>query len=148
MRRMYIAIDVDLSQWQHVMATYNKDTKKIRRFILNGEKGQREDAGNQVVNELTNLLIGRHKNAGNDPLSMRGLVDEIRVYDKVLIAEEAKAVYESKAGAMLFPQLQETLKEAKELDASGSLDTEAEEAKVTERGDCRSGKLTSRKSVV
>ena len=133
---------VDLSQWQHVMATYNKDTKKIA-FYINGEKDSEKDAGNQVVNELTNLLIGRHKNAGNDPLSMRGLVDEIRVYDKVLTAEEAKAVYESKAGAMLFPQLQETLKEAKELDALGSLDTEAEEAKVLKEAIAEAEKLTA-----
>lgn len=48
---------VDLSQWQHVMATYNKDTKKIA-FYINGEKDSEKDAGNQVVNELTNLLIG------------------------------------------------------------------------------------------
>lgn len=74
---------------------------------------------------------------------MRGLVDEIRVYDKVLTAEEAKAVYESKAGAMLFPQLQETLKEAKELDASGSLDTEAEEAKVLKEAIAEAEKLTA-----
>ena len=79
---------------------------------------------------------------------MRGLVDEIRVYDKVLTAEEAKAVYESKAGAMLFPQLQETLKEAKELDASGSLDTEAEEAKVLKEAIAEDGKINCRKSVV
>ena len=74
---------------------------------------------------------------------MRGLVDEIRVYDKVLTAEEAKAVYESKAGAMLFPQLRETLKEAKELDASGSLDTEAEEAKVLKEAIAEAEKLTA-----
>ena len=133
---------VDLSQWQHVMATYNKDTKKIA-FYINGEKDSEKDAGNQVVNELTNLLIGRHKNAGNDPLSMRGLVDEIRVYDKVLTAEEAKAVYESKAGAMLFPQLQETLKEAKALDESGSLGAEVEEAKVLKEAITEAEKLTS-----
>ena len=111
---------------------------------LTGKKA----AGNAETNALTDLLIGRHKNAGNDPLSMRGLVDEIRVYDKVLTAEEAKAVYESKAGAMLFPQLQETLKEAKALDESGSLGAEVEEAKVFERSDYRSGKINFSKSVV
>ena len=54
-----------------------------------------------------------------------------------------KAVYESKAGAMLFPQLQETLKEAKELDALGSLDTEAEEAKVLKEAIAEAEKLTA-----
>ena len=120
---------VDLSQWQHVMATYNKDTKKIA-FYINGEKDSEKDAGSQVVNELTSLLIGRHKNGGNDPLSMRGLVDEIRVYEKVLTADEAKAVYEEKAGAMLFPQLTEQIKAAEELDASGKLDENADAAKA------------------
>lgn len=120
---------VDLSQWQHVMATYNKNTKKIA-FYINGEKDSEKDAGSQVVNELTSLLIGRHKNGGNDPLSMRGLVDEIRVYEKVLTADEAKAVYEEKAGAMLFPQLTEQIKAAEELDASGKLDENADAAKA------------------
>lgn len=120
---------VDLSQWQHVMATYNKDTKKIA-FYINGEKDSEKDAGSQVVNELTSLLIGRHKNGGNDPLSMRGLVDEIRVYEKVLTADEAKAVYEEKAGAMLFPQLTEQITAAEELDASGKLDENADAAKA------------------
>lgn len=120
---------VDLSQWQHVTATYNKDTKKIA-FYINGEKDSEKDAGSQVVNELTSLLIGRHKNGGNDPLSMRGLVDEIRVYEKVLTADEAKAVYEEKAGAMLFPQLTEQITAAEELDASGKLDENADAAKA------------------
>ena len=132
----------DAKQWQHVTITYDTDTKKVT-FYVNGESDGEKAAGNAETNALTDLLIGRHKNAGNDPLSMRGLVDEIRVYDKVLTAEEAKAVYESKAGAMLFPQLQETLKEAKELDASGSLDTEAEEAKVLKEAIAEAEKLTA-----
>ena len=104
----------DAKQWQHVTITYDTDTKKVT-FYVNGESDGEKAAGNAETNALTDLLIGRHKNAGNDPLSMRGLVDEIRVYDKVLTAEEAKAVYESKAGAMLFPQLQETLKEVESI---------------------------------
>ena len=47
---------------------------------------------------------------------MRGLVDEIRVYDKVLTAEEAKAVYEIKSRSNCSShKLQETLKEAKDI---------------------------------
>ena len=132
----------DAKQWQHVTITYDTDTKKVT-FYVNGESDGEKAAGNAETNALTDLLIGRHKNAGNDPLSMRGLVDEIRVYDKVLTAEEAKAVYESKAGAMLFPQLQETLKEAKALDESGSLGAEVEEAKVLKEAITEAEKLTS-----
>ena len=86
----------DAKQWQHVTITYDTDTKKVT-FYVNGESDGEKAAGNAETNALTDLLIRRHKNAGNDPLSKRGLVDEIRVYDKVLTAEEAKAVYESKA---------------------------------------------------
>ena len=141
-QNVYSEKTFDPNLWQHVMLAYNKDTKKVT-FYINGEKDSEQSAGNAVVDSLTSLLIGRHKNEVTDPLSMRGLVDEIRVYDKVLTAEEAKAVYESKAGAMLFPQLQETLKEAKELDASGSLDTEAEEAKVLKEAIAEAEKLTA-----
>ena len=71
----------DAKQWQHVTITYDTDTKKVT-FYVNGESDGEKAAGNAETNALTDLLIGRHKNAGNDPLSMRGLVDEIRVYDK------------------------------------------------------------------
>ena len=47
-----------------------------------------------VVNATTALLIGRHKNTNNgDPHAMRGDVDELRIYEKVLTDAEAKAVY-------------------------------------------------------
>lgn len=87
---------VDINKWQQVIFVCNSETKKVQ-FYINGELDCEKDAGTGSVNELTDLLIGRHKNGGNDPLSMRGLVDEIRVYDKVLTAAEAKAIYEDKA---------------------------------------------------
>lgn len=119
----------DPNQWQHVTITYNTDTKKVTYYV-NGESDGEKAAGDAETNALTDLLVGRHKNAGNDPLSMRGLVDELRVYEKVLTADEAKAVYEEKAGAMLFPQLTEQIKAAEELDASGKVDANAEVAKA------------------
>ncbi len=141
-QNVYSEKTFDPNLWQHVMIAYNKDTKKVT-FYINGERDSEQSAGNAVVDSLTSLLIGRHKNEVTDPLSMRGLVDEIRVYDKVLTAEEAKAVYESKAGAMLFPQLQETIKEAKALDESGSLGAEVEAAKVLKEAITEAEKLTS-----
>ena len=132
----------DAKQWQHVTITYNTDTKKVT-FYVNGESDGEKAAGDAETNALTDLLVGRHKNANNDPLSMRGLVDEVRVYEKVLSADEAKAVYESKAGAMLFPQLQETLNKAKELDASGKLEAEEEAAKALKDAITEAEKLTN-----
>ncbi len=69
--------------------------RKIKYYI-NGILDSEKDAGTNEVNAVTDLLIGRHKNGGSNPMSMRGDIDEIRVYDRVLSDEEAKAVYEDK----------------------------------------------------
>lgn len=65
--------------------------------------------------------MGRHKNGGNDPLSMRGDIDEIRYYHKAVSASEAKAIYENKAGVILFDELTSVLDEACQLVATNKL---------------------------
>ena len=92
---------VDVNKWQHVTYVYTPATKKITYYI-NGQFDSQKDAGNNIVDSLTDLLIGKHKNGGNDPLSMRGFVDEIRYYEKAVNAQEAKVIYDDKAGIILF----------------------------------------------
>lgn len=92
---VYSDSSVNLDEWQHVIYVYNSVDRKIKYYI-NGVLDSEKDAGTNEVNAVTDLLIGRHKNGGSNPMSMRGDIDEIRVYDRVLSDEEAKAVYEDK----------------------------------------------------
>ena len=79
-----------------------------------------------VVNATTALLIGRHKNTDNgDPHAMRGDVDELRIYEKVLTDAEAKAIYAEKGGDIEKANLAQALQEARELYNSGKLDVSA-----------------------
>ena len=83
--------------WQHITVTFNQTTKKVC-FYINGELDSEKDLGNTVTNAVLSLRLGAHKKAGNlDPHPMRGDVDEFYVFDKVLTAGEARAVYEEKA---------------------------------------------------
>lgn len=87
---------VDVSRWQHITFVCNSETQKVQ-FYVNGVLDCEKSAGTGSVNELTDLIIGRHKSVVTSPLAMCGLIDELRVYDKVVTAEEAKAIYEEKA---------------------------------------------------
>ncbi|WP_455683077.1 LamG-like jellyroll fold domain-containing protein, partial [Thomasclavelia sp.] len=118
---------VDIDKWQHVTYVYTPATKKITYYI-NGQFDSQKDAGNNIVNSLTDLLIGRHKNGGNDPLSMRGFVDEIRYYEKAINAQEAKAIYDDKAGIILFDELVDVIEQAEILYGSNKLESSSSEA--------------------
>ncbi len=81
-----------VNDWQHVTYVYDSDAKEVS-FYINGVLDCTKAAGAGEVNALTDLIIGRHKNGGNDPLAMKGLVDELRVYEKEVTADEAAAIY-------------------------------------------------------
>lgn len=87
---------IDVNKWQHVVYVYDSDAQKVS-FYVNGQLDATKAAGSNEVNAVTDLLIGRHKNGENDPMSMAGLVDEIRVYEGVIRADTAKAIYEANA---------------------------------------------------
>lgn len=83
---------VDVNEWQHVTFVYDTENNQVS-FYVNGVLDSTKDAGSGDINELTSLLIGRHKNNVTDPLPMNGLIDEIRVYEGIVSAEQAAAIY-------------------------------------------------------
>ena len=87
---------VDPAKWQHVTFVNNAETDEVTWYV-NGELDSTKSAGTGAVNELTALFIGCHKNGQDDPMYMRGLVDEISIYEGVIDADTAKAIYEENA---------------------------------------------------
>ena len=94
-QNVYADTAVANDKWQHVALAYNHESKELT-FYVNGVKDATKAAGANVVNATTSLLIGRHKNGGSDPKSMKGMVDEIRFYNEVIDAEKAAAIYADK----------------------------------------------------
>ena len=94
---------VDVEKWQHVILVNDAANQKVK-FYINGKLDSEQAAGSGSVNALTSLLIGRHKNGGTDPQSMRGLVDEICIYEGILTDAEAMSLYEEKADLVNIPE--------------------------------------------
>ncbi len=90
---------VSVGDWQHVVFVNDAQNQKVK-FYINGKLDSEQDAGSGQVNEWTDLLVGRHKSGGSDPMSMRGLVDEICVYEGMITDAQAAALYEENAQAV------------------------------------------------
>lgn len=104
----------DVSVWQHVIFAYDATNKKVK-FYINGALDSEQDAGNNAVNALTDLYVGRHKNDGRDPWSYKGDIDEVRYYTKYVTNEEAAAIYNDKAGVVKFADLSAKIQAARSL---------------------------------
>ena len=123
-QNVYSNQTVDLQQWQWVMLTYDTDANKVK-FYINGILDSEKSAGTAEVNELTDLMIGKHKNSA---CLMRGMVDEIRVYNKVITDAEAQAIYRENAGVVLYQKLLEEKEAAQAVYDSARMGTEEAEA--------------------
>lgn len=119
---------VEKGNWQHITVTFNQTSNEVS-FYVNGELDSTQSMGAEKASGIMPLRLGAHKNAGStDPHPMRGDVDEFYAYERVLTAEEAKAIYADKATALYNSQLQALIKDAEEVYQSGTLPEDAEQA--------------------
>ena len=108
--------------WQHITVTFDQDAKKVKYYI-NGELDSQQDLGGTAVNQVLTLRLGAHKTANTtNPHPMRGDVDEFYVYNKALTDDEAKAIYEDKAGDLYEAEIQTLIQEAQALYDSQQLE--------------------------
>ena len=90
--------NVQLNTWQHIAATYDGTTLT---FYLNGVKDTLITAGCGILNntgdithDTSALTFGMRTGA---TLPFDGLIDDVRIYNRVLNADEVKALYDSGA---------------------------------------------------
>ena len=108
--------------WQHITVTFDQDAKKVKYYI-NGELDSQQDLGGTAVNQVLTLRLGAHKTANTtNPHPMRGDVDEFYVYNRALTDDEAKAIYEDKAGELYEVEIQTLIQEAQTLYDSQQLE--------------------------
>ena len=83
--------------WQHIAVSFDQTSRKVK-FYVNGALDSEKNMGTSAVNAVTALLVGSHKNIGTmDPHSMKGDVDDIRVYDATLTDDQAAGFTPSRA---------------------------------------------------
>lgn len=91
--------------WQHIAVSFDQTSRKVK-FYVNGALDSEKNMGTSAVNAVTALLVGSHKNIGTmDPHSMKGDVDDIRVYDATLTDDQAAAIYAEQGTALARKQL-------------------------------------------
>ena len=85
--------------WQHIVATYDGSQRKI--YVNGVEKASISDSGS--IDSLTNVLaIGA--DSPNPPGSWKfnGTIDEVRIYNRALLAEEIATHYHNQNGPASF----------------------------------------------
>ena len=76
--------------WQHIVVTYSKSLGEVRLF-LNGESDQDiYPVSSDISDSGDPVMIGSDP-AGNN---FKGFIDEVRIYNRALGADEIKALYE------------------------------------------------------
>ena len=78
------------NEWQHLVLSYDKSDHTIRGYV-NGElKGSCSDHSGDLSTTTNPLLIG---NSQAHNRGFEGIIDEVRIYDKALTAEEISDLY-------------------------------------------------------
>ncbi len=89
--------DVNLGEWDHLAGTY---ADGMMEFYVNGESVGKT-ASQIVLNASQEFLIGAGANeTANHNYFFRGMIDEVRLYDRVLDEDEIAAVMESESLAV------------------------------------------------
>ncbi|MFF0245273.1 LamG-like jellyroll fold domain-containing protein [Streptosporangium sandarakinum] len=97
-------------QWTHLVGVYDATAKKIRLYVdgvLNAET-----AYTSTWDSTSNVQIGRTKVNGAHNSYLKGAIDDVRLYQKTLTAEEVTALYtgaaQTGAGQTAAPGAQST----------------------------------------
>jgi len=82
---------VDRTQWQNVTFAYDQPNNKAY-FYVNGVADNADGITlTGTALDVDDMIVGRHRGVEG---AFDGLIDEVLVYDKVISAEEAKAIFD------------------------------------------------------
>ena len=85
----------DISGWHHLLGTY--DGTNIRLYYDSVEKAIQPHTGT-ITNTSQRLLIGMEWRSGGLFLPFDGLIDDVRIYSRVLTSDERDLIYNSGTG--------------------------------------------------
>jgi Concanavalin A-like lectin/glucanases superfamily len=79
---------VAINAWNHLAMSYDGDSL---RLFLNGKAAGEQRVGRPRIPGTGGLAYGRRQDNSGDGYHLRGVVDEIRLYDRALSADEIRA---------------------------------------------------------
>ena len=82
-----------VGKWTHIVATHNGSQQRI---YIDGVLDKSRDQTISLVDSTTNLYIGKH--IGSNSYCFNGAIDEVRIYNRALSADEIKTHYQSEEG--------------------------------------------------
>lgn len=74
--------------WRHVVVTYSSGAAPTTRLFIDGQRVLSSSVQKPIKNSEP-LLIGR----GNDGLYFKGVIDEVRIYDKAFLDSDIEKIY-------------------------------------------------------
>ena len=104
--------NIDLSKWQHITCTWNAAENEMVVYY-NGEEHTNTIKPGSPIAQDSDLLIGGHKLGNANKFC--GYIDEIRIYEGVVSATKAEAIYKEKAVVFEISKLNAKIAEAEEV---------------------------------
>ena len=83
--------DMKPGEWEHIAGIYTDGKQK---FYVNGELVGEKDSA-LTLNQAQELLIGAGANEKDHDFFFKGMIDEVRIYDRELSVDEIASVMES-----------------------------------------------------
>ncbi len=80
--------------WRH-LAYSNSDTDSLQKLYLDGSVLSSNTYSGTLNTGAANIVLGKHT-GGQDNWDFDGRMDEVRVYNRTLTADEVKAIYQSR----------------------------------------------------
>ena len=92
---------ISTNSWYHVTGVLDKSTNNLNMFVNGFQTGSTSISGLGTINPSNPLWIGRyHRGSRSRYEYFNGIIDEIRIYNRALTAEEIKAEYEQGTTAL------------------------------------------------
>jgi hypothetical protein len=88
--------------WQHYVVTYDRTLGKYEVFV-NGRKENEASGFSRLSPALKQWVIGSNESLANNLDPWRGLLDDLRIYNRLLLPGDVKALYQ--AAGVLLPRL-------------------------------------------
>lgn len=86
---------IPLNEWHHVIVTYQTANSREVVYYLDGEYDGTHVNSDGTTSPDDNLYIGRQNRSGaGSDMEFKGAISDVRIFNKVLSADEARYLYE------------------------------------------------------
>ena len=90
-----IRFDAEAGTWYHIVYTTNAPENQLVLYV-DGEERQRDEDGNGALENMNERRIGSE----HDGRFLNGAIDEVRIYNRVLTADEVMQNFEARTNTL------------------------------------------------